>query len=281
MIWIYKCNARQHPSWVLSGNWEDVFKSKRTQEWGSTQWVPDLARAQPGDVIIAYQTDRNELVGLARVVDLRPRQGFVDLMLRPIRRIGMKVRPLKKANGRIAAIPALQGGPIRTMYEISAEDARRLLRAAGTELPDVAAISMSEPKRHFGAGFGDSKRDREVERAAIAVVTKYYQSRGWTVCDRSVDRIGYDLHCLRRRRELHVEVKGASGSEVQFVITRNEYSNWCSDRAYVLGLVTNALTEPHVSLFVGDSGLSRFRFVPVSYFSTLRANAPEPTPRAS
>lgn len=108
MIWIYKCNARQHPSWVLSGNWEDVFESKRTQEWGSTQWVPDLARAQPGDVIIAYQTDRNELVGLARVVDLRPRQSFVDLMLRPIRRIGMKVRPLKKADGRIAAIPALQ-----------------------------------------------------------------------------------------------------------------------------------------------------------------------------
>src|SRR5205823_1679615 len=52
----------------------------------------------------------------------------------PIRKIGVKVRPLKTHEPKIAAIPALQPGPIRTLYSIQGSDAKRLPRAAGAHL---------------------------------------------------------------------------------------------------------------------------------------------------
>jgi len=134
VFWIYKCNSRQHPYQVAYGNWNDFFLGGQEDDWGSTEWVPDLSNAQRGDTILAYQTDRNELVGLAKVTALHPRGKFLDLILRPIKKIGVKVRPLKKLDRKIAAIPALQPGPIQTLYEITATDAKRLLRAADKAL---------------------------------------------------------------------------------------------------------------------------------------------------
>ena len=127
--WIYKCNSRQHPNQVAFGDWNDFFQLGRASEWGSTEWVQELRKAQPGDTIIAYQTNRNELVGLAKVKALRPRGKFLELILSPIRKIGAKVRPLK-LNPKIAAIPALQPGPVQTLYKITAQDAKLLLRTA-------------------------------------------------------------------------------------------------------------------------------------------------------
>jgi hypothetical protein len=131
--WIYKCNSRQHSDQVAWGDWRDFFDGDSEREWGSTRWVPALADLSPGDMILAYQTDRNELVGLAEVATLAKRRKNLDLILRPIERIGVKVRPLKNADLRIASIPALQPGPIMTVYPIEVEDAHRLLTAAGAE----------------------------------------------------------------------------------------------------------------------------------------------------
>ena len=83
-----------------------------------------------GDKILAFQSNRNELVGIARVVALKSRGG---LFLSPIRRIGLKVKPLK-SDRRIAAIPAFQRGPIRTLYPIDKSDAQVLLRIADLRL---------------------------------------------------------------------------------------------------------------------------------------------------
>jgi hypothetical protein len=83
-----------------------------------------------GDHIIAYQTDRNELVGLALVKQFRKRGKHRDVVLQPIRDIRAKVRPLKSQDAKISAIPALQPGPIKTIYDISTADAERLLAAS-------------------------------------------------------------------------------------------------------------------------------------------------------
>lgn len=90
---------------------------------------PELRQLQKSDMVIAYQTNRNELVGLAKVHRTCERDSFVYLT--PIEEIRVKVRPLKKSDPEIAAISALQPGPIRTIYEISLADARRMLKAAG------------------------------------------------------------------------------------------------------------------------------------------------------
>ena len=93
MYWVYKCNAQNHPYQVAYGDWNDFFVANTSAEWGSTEWVPALARARRNDTILAYQTDRNELVGLARVVRLKPRGRFQDLILEPLKKIGVQYGP--------------------------------------------------------------------------------------------------------------------------------------------------------------------------------------------
>jgi len=113
-FWIYKCNSRNRPHQVTYGDWDRFFRQSGNREWGSTEWVPELAKAQGGDVVLAYQTDRNELVGVAEVVGLRRRGSHKHLMLRPVEELRVKLRPLKKQSTAIARIPALQPGPIHT-----------------------------------------------------------------------------------------------------------------------------------------------------------------------
>ena len=58
------------------GDWAEVFESQEPQWWGTTEIVPELSNATRGDTILAYQTDRNELVGVARVVGWKPQGKF-------------------------------------------------------------------------------------------------------------------------------------------------------------------------------------------------------------
>ena len=124
-FWIYKCNSRNKPHQVSSADWDDFFAEPGDGEWGSTEWIPELRKAQPQDTILAYQTDRNEFVGIAKVVRLRKRAAFRDLILRSVEEVRVKLRPLKQRYPSIARIPALQPGPIRTLYPIAAADARK------------------------------------------------------------------------------------------------------------------------------------------------------------
>jgi predicted HNH restriction endonuclease len=88
-----------------------------------------LAKLRKGDIIIAYQTDRNEIVGIAQVT--QSCQRGKRLHLKPVMTIGVKVRPLKESDQKIDAIPALKAVWIQTIYDISDSDAHRLLKAAG------------------------------------------------------------------------------------------------------------------------------------------------------
>lgn len=117
-----------------TGDWSEVFANPATVEWGDTS-LKGVDAIAKGDVLLAYQTDRNELVGLVDVVALKPlKNGHRYLLVRRREHIGTKVRPLKKQDPKINAIPALQGGEIRTAYTITDADARQLLAAARAHL---------------------------------------------------------------------------------------------------------------------------------------------------
>jgi hypothetical protein len=70
-----------------------VDRENATAAWGSTEWVPALSQADIRDTVLAYQSDRNELVGLLKVAGWRSRGEHKELILKPLRRIGVKVRP--------------------------------------------------------------------------------------------------------------------------------------------------------------------------------------------
>ena len=126
--WIYKCNNLGHEHQRVWGDWDDLWANPNGRSWGTTDDIPALAELGTGDSVIAYQTNRNELVGITRVT--QSCEADTHLYLRPVERIGAKVKPLKQADPVVARIPALQPGVIRTVYPISRADAERLLSAA-------------------------------------------------------------------------------------------------------------------------------------------------------
>ena len=81
--------------------------------------------------------------------------------------------------------------------------------------------SMTLPFGH-GSGFGEVENNRRVETAAIRAVTSRYQSCGWNVETKELEKLGHDLLWKRNSVVHHVEVKGVQGSICGFPITANE-----------------------------------------------------------
>lgn len=278
--WVYKCNARNNSYQRAVGNWNDLL-DKRDGKWGSTEWIPALNRLKRGDFVLGYQTDRNEVVLAARVRQSAKADTFV--YLEPIQELRFKVRPLKKSNAKIEAIPAFRPGPIATLYSITKSDVVRLLRAAGvdtsqwgSDLPNItpkAPISEKEEARVracLSSGFGLPENNRKVERAAICATRRRFEKRGWKVKSVESDRCGYDLDCEKGKNRLHVEVKGTGGNSTGFIITAGEWNRSQSDPQFRLSLVCNALGAAEIEVFNGAEVRKQFARAPLAWKATRK-----------
>ena len=120
-----------------------------------------------------------------------------------------------------------------------------------------------------GAGFGDAKTNRLVEQAAITKVTRFLIRQGYTVRSRESEGIGYDLDASKNGKTLHVEVKGISGSKIQFPITTNEVQRAMTDSAFRLLAVTAARTRAaRVHSFQRATFITGFELKPLSFMAT-------------
>lgn len=90
-----------------------------------------------------------------------------------------------------------------------------------------------------------------VEGASMKEMTALLVKAGYDVDDisKEIPSRGYDLLATRKRapKELHVEVKGTSGSTRQFLMSRNEHSRIDTPQ-WRLGMVTDALSKPRAEL---------------------------------
>jgi hypothetical protein len=120
-----------------------------------------------------------------------------------------------------------------------------------------------------GKGFGDPETNKKVERAAIEHVSGVYRSQGWAVKSVEADKCGYDLHCTKKSKEEHVEVKGVQGTSIVFIVTRGEINRAKTDNDFVLCLVTAALRRPTLCTFSAKELLMRFKFDALAYTATL------------
>lgn len=118
-----------------------------------------------------------------------------------------------------------------------------------------------------GGGFGSAAENKKVEEAAMRFVTRWYRTRGWSVSDVSAQCRGYDLHCVKGPTILHVEVKGSTGRDHQFIITPNEKQRWEVDPLFVLSLVTNIENTPKINQFKGAGAMKSFCFNALSYMA--------------
>ena len=233
--WVYKCNTtgKNGPA---SGEWRDVFNESGPVPWGPVDIIPALAQLQKGHILLAYQTDRNELVGIARVTGFTKPLNAKRVIVEALELIGAKVRPLKTANPAIAAIKALQGGEIKTIYDISEMDAIRLVQAARKQIgvdprPDADPMFNSqereEPLRDLletahlsGRGFQtDPEIRKAVERYAVERARSHYEKLGYGVVEHGKP---FDLKCTKQKTTLYVEVKGIQGTDTEIILTPNE-----------------------------------------------------------
>jgi len=225
--WMYKCDSRGRTG-RDSGDWRFVF-SGESKTWGRLETLPELGNLRRGDIVLAYQSDRNELVGVVRVTGLVRKRGGLHLGVQPVEVIGAKVRPLKKQDRRIAAIPALQQGPVRTLYEMRPSDAEYLLRkarlAAALNKRHRRSITRPDEERaseqlRKAQGFEDDPAIRRaLEVAAVARAKAYYRQQGYEVREHGKP---FDLLCRRRTEVLYVEVKGSRTKAAKIWLTPNE-----------------------------------------------------------
>jgi hypothetical protein len=89
---------------------------------------------------------------------------------------------------------------------------------------------------------------------------------------RSVEaaKLGYDLDCADDRGLLHVEVKGVSGAQLSFPITRNEVETAARDPYFSLAVVTSALTAPRLHFYSSAQFRKRFLLTPISFMAKAK-----------
>jgi Domain of unknown function (DUF3883) len=118
---------------------------------------------------------------------------------------------------------------------------------------------VARPPRGGGQGRGlNAEQRRAVELRAVAVATLWLEEDGWDVEDVSLERRGYDLHATRGDEELHVEVKGTTGSGASVILTPNEVRHAGADPSRaVLSVVSGIELSETDGGRRGDGGVNR------------------------
>ena len=103
----------------------------------------------------------------------------------------------------------------------------------------------------------DPQRKAKIEKAAIDLTRDTFESEGYMVNSVEKDNLGWDLDATKNGVELHLEVKGLSGSDIGIELTPNEYRHVKrKSSAYRICVVTEALGKPILHVF-SFSELSR------------------------
>jgi hypothetical protein len=137
-IWMYKSNNRPRPGQTSKGNWRSDFFGETGPgggrwggEWGiNSKSSLSILRKEmkAGDLIIAYQSDTKEIVGLCRVRRVAvfdPEKGIeMDLVPACLFDEPVPIHALKrKLDQELNTVSALKPGFAGTLYRVSSEDA--------------------------------------------------------------------------------------------------------------------------------------------------------------
>ena len=106
---------------------------------------------------------------------------------------------------------------------------------------------LSKDVKSGKGGKPNHERNIQVEKAAIEAATKYYQEKGYSVTSVEPDKLGWDLEAIKNGRVLYVEVKGLSGSLIDFELTPNEYRRLKENfKQYRVCVVCEALSKGRI-----------------------------------
>jgi hypothetical protein len=168
------------------------------------------------------------------------------------------IRPWWEKAAQLNEREALSLRSLRTEVYDVLEERRLIVKGPGNNVPihvappqvrSTSATTEVITVAPSGAGYGDPLTNAKVEAAAMDLVATAYAAAGWAVSDVSMQKVGWDITVNRADQELHLEVKGVSGSKPTVLLTRNEYATAETDPAWRLVVVTQALTNPTLTEF--------------------------------
>lgn len=169
------------------------------------------------------------------------------------------IRPWWERQAHLNEREALSIRPLRTAAYDLLEERGLIVKGPGNNVPiHVAPPNLrkgQDPGTELitvtasGAGYGDPVTNARVEKAAMDLVAATYEQHGWVPEDVSAGKVGWDITVRRAAEELHLEVKGVSGSKPTVLLTHNEHTRAGTDPAWRLAVVTQALTSPTLAEF--------------------------------
>lgn len=168
------------------------------------------------------------------------------------------------------AANAKSSSPWKTAHSPAAIDV--LGRACNREIPqpgyyhvedvdddDTKSVYTRDLERELAAS-------RDVEEAAVRVVSERYRTGGWSVTSKEAANIGYDLFCKRGREVVHVEVKGRARDGDVVILTSGEWDRARTDKHWLLAIVANAASKsPAMTEYPGTALQRTFSVAPVAF----------------
>lgn len=175
-----------------------------------------------------------------------------------------RLRFNSKTNDRLAYDGSFfDAQQLRAVRELQPESAFLLDTLWSSGKAEVSATAKMI--RATGSGFGTPENNKRVEQCAIKHVTRHLKAKNWKITSVEADRIGYDLLCQQKQKEMHVEVKGISGPEVTFLITNGELTRAAQDENYYIYAVTEATSNPKIHIYNILALTEKFEITPVAF----------------
>ena len=137
--WMYKCNVDGGPAGYW-GDWVPAVFERRKKEfqWGGhySTWSPEVARrldddVASGDVVVAYQTNEQEVVGFCVITRITGAPGDRKLWLAPIHRLDPGFRIHAHKHGTVLEDSIAVNGMVM-LRELKRPEMKALVAMSGT-----------------------------------------------------------------------------------------------------------------------------------------------------
>lgn len=136
----------------------------------------------------------------------------------------------------------------------------KVLRSGAIRQP--SAETLTDPENDPTdplISFGTPEHRRNVEKEAEKAVVADYAARGYSPDDVTKKNLGYDYVFTKGKKIELVEVKGTSGSEERFFLTRREYG-FRENHGWRIAIVTEALSSKRQRVEIYDLKKFQRRF---------------------
>ena len=249
---------------IVMGSEESYEGLKESAQKGDADWWSCGKDTKKGDLLFFYfKKPKSEIVALATASDKRRpdnkwghRVGIkdVELIEPPI-----TLKQMRKAFPNWGWLKRT-----RNLTYLDETKVSKLLKLANRKGKQTAEPTVRITAA--GAGFGTPEQNRVVEKAACKAIYEHFEAIGFKLVSRESEKVGYDFDARRNGEELHIEVKGISGSVRKFIITEKEVKCARTDSKFRLAVVTEATASNRkIKIFKQKEFLKFFELKAIAY----------------